>query len=201
MNYIDYTVLFIITIILIIGFYQFYFWCQRNHKRTPRTFNTRVDSWFKLKPWWIWIYSGLYYPVIVLTVLTFKDFREFNYITINFFFLMSMHMIFFVYFPTVTPESWRNFDHLPKTLSVRFLQYIQKFDKNSNCFPSMHVSIAVLIAFHLLNHRPEYGIWVWSFPILISISTLYTKQHYVYDVISGAVLGIVAWTFYLNLAV
>jgi membrane-associated phospholipid phosphatase len=195
----DDIILLINTIVLIIGFYQFYFWCQRNHRREPREFNTKIDRWISLKPGWIWIYSGLYYPVIVLTVFTFQDFREFNYVTINFFFLMTMHMVFFVFYPVVTPISWRNLSHLPQTLSVRFLKYIHHMDKNSNCFPSMHVSVAVLISFHLLHRLPMLGYWVWSFPVLISLSTLFTKQHFVYDVISGAILGCVAWFVYANL--
>jgi membrane-associated phospholipid phosphatase len=60
----------------------------------------------------------------------------------------------------------------------------------------MHVSVATLTSCHLLANIPMLGNWVWLFPILIAISAVKTKQHYVYDLLPGALLGlIVYWIF------
>ena len=192
----DNIVMLIITVILIIGFYQFYFWCQRNHRVAPREFKSKLDNMVSFNANWVWIYSVLYYPVIVLMILIFKDFRHFGFVVFDFFILMLFHMYFFVFHPITTPKSWREYTSHNQTLSVRFLRYLQGFDKASNCFPSMHVSVATLTSCHLLENLSILGNWVWLFPILIAISAVKTKQHYVYDVIPGAILGFIAyWIF------
>jgi membrane-associated phospholipid phosphatase len=70
--------------------------------------------------------------------------------------------------------------------SLRFLALVQKFDAASNSFPSMHTSVATLTALHLV---PHLGPWSYVFPILIALSCLFTKQHYVVDLPAGAALG------------
>ncbi len=81
----DYLVCFLITIILIIGIYQFYFWTQKNSFREAREFKaTRIDAFFKMRPGWVYVYSGLYYPVIVLLIYVVQDMRQFNYMAISF---------------------------------------------------------------------------------------------------------------------
>jgi len=192
----DNIVIFTITVVLIIGFYQFYFWCQRNQRSEPREFKSKLDSMISFKPGWVWIYSGLYYPIIVLMVLIFKDFRHFGYVVFDFLILLLCQMYFFVFFPVTTPKSWREFTEHEETLSVRFLKYVQGIDQASNCFPSMHVSVATLTSCHLLENLPSLGMWVWLFPILIAISAVKTKQHYLYDLVPGAMLGFfVYWIF------
>lgn len=62
-------------------------------------------------------------------------------------------------------------------------------------YPSNHVAIATSFAFIIgfgLNRRSRIaGSIIWSFPIIIAITKLYIMQHYLTDVISGAILGLV----------
>ncbi len=195
MSLLDYTVIFIMTLILIIGIYQFYFWCQRHPFRPAIEFNSKIDAWFSLKPAWIWIYSGLYYPIIVFMVASFKDMRHFNYTVLSFFILLVFQMIFFVFFPVKTPDHWRG-SLTGSSLTHRFVRYVQKLDKSSNCFPSMHVSVSTLTALHLFYNLPALGYWILFFPVLIAISALFTKQHYFWDLIPGAALGGICFKIY-----
>ena len=48
-----------ITIVLIIGGYQFYFWAQRQGLFEARFLETRFDSMISYDPRWVWVYSGL----------------------------------------------------------------------------------------------------------------------------------------------
>jgi membrane-associated phospholipid phosphatase len=98
-------------------------------------------------------------------------------------------MVFFLVFPVVTPVSWRT-TNKRRSYSERFLAFIQRFDAASNSFPSMHVSVAMLTALHLYS---SLGPWVVTFPFLIALSCLFTKQHYVIDLPAGAALGWVAF--------
>jgi membrane-associated phospholipid phosphatase len=54
----------------------------------------------------------------------------------------------------------------------------------------MHTSVARLTALHLY---PILGTWVFAFPVLIGLSCLFTKQHYVVDIPAGGVLGWLAF--------
>ncbi len=62
-------------------------------------------------------------------------------------------------------------------------------------YPSNHVAIATSFAFIIgfrLNLMSRIaGSIIWSFPILIAITKLYIMQHYLTDVISGSILGLV----------
>jgi len=191
----DYVVYVMMTVFLIIGVYQFYFWTQDHGFRESRTLESPWDRYFTLKPAWIWIYSGLYYPMIVLIIVTVSDMRHYNYTAMSFFILLFMQMFFFLVFPVKTPDAWREISG--NTLSVKFIRLVQRYDQTSNCFPSMHVSVATLTALHMMNNAPAWGYWPVLFPFLIALSALYTKQHYLADLLPGALLGWLAFQIYL----
>ncbi|MBI2654408.1 phosphatase PAP2 family protein [Candidatus Woesearchaeota archaeon] len=191
----DYLVVISMTIVLISGIYQFYFWCERKHIRPCRSLLTFLDSWFSCHPSWIWIYAGLYYPVIILATLTLKDTRHFAYTTFSYIVLMLLQMIFFLLFPVETPVQWRK-QVSGNSISERFLRLVHKADTDSNCFPSMHVSVAMLTSLHLTANVPKLGLWTLLFPLLIALSTLYTKRHYFLDTVPGAILGWIVFRIY-----
>jgi membrane-associated phospholipid phosphatase len=192
MNVLDYLVNSLITVILIVGSYQFYFFLQRRHVGKPIEFRSRVDELIPFRPSWIWVYITLYYPVIVLGVLTIGSFAQFNYTAFSFIMLLAMHLLAFFIFPVRTPAAWREYK-LEQSLSTRLLGLVQRYDAPSNSFPSLHVSVATLTALHLYNNlnpfAGQYAVLVFLFPVLIAISSVCTKQHYFADVPTGAILG------------
>lgn len=58
----------------------------------------------------------------------------------------------------------------------------------------MHVSVAMLTALHAL---PTLGVAAFLFPVLIALSCIFTKQHYLIDLPAGAALGGFAYWLYL----
>lgn len=182
---IDLTIQLCLSVILIVGIYQFYFWCQRNHLAKPRQLRLPIDDAIPFRPRWVWIYSCLYYPVIVYINFVTESPRQFLYVAMSYILLLAFQMAFFVMFPVATPAEWRacvtGSGH-----SIRFLAFVQKYDAPSNSFPSMHTSVATLTALHLM---PHLGAWALAFPALIALSCLFTKQHYVLDLPAGAALG------------
>lgn len=189
MNTADYVIHLTLSGFLIIGVYQFYFWCQRNHLGRPRELKLAVDDWIPYRPHWVWIYSFLYYPAILYTNFMVKSPRQFTHLVISYLVLLVFQMAIFLTFPVVTPESWRTRQGRPN-YSERFLAFVQSFDGRSNSFPSMHTSVATLTALHLY---PNLGGWVFGFPVLIGLSCLFTKQHYLIDVPTGGALGLLAF--------
>lgn len=70
------------------------------------------------------------------------------------------------------------------------LRGIYSFDPTTNCFPSAHCAIAVYAAIGLRFARSR-ALFVWGIvtATLICASTVLTHQHYIADVLSGAVLA------------
>jgi membrane-associated phospholipid phosphatase len=82
------------------------------------------------------------------------------------------------------------------------LGLFQKTCKPYGNFPSMHVglSVPVVVANFMVGGVPVGSIMlVWA--ILIALSTLYTKQHYILDVLAGFAGGLLIFilTFWLML--
>lgn len=69
------------------------------------------------------------------------------------------------------------------------LRGVYAFDPTTNCFPSAHCAIAVYAAIGLRFASPRLFVWGVVTAILVCISTVLTHQHYVADVLSGAVLA------------
>jgi len=185
MQTIDRVIQLVVSVFLIVGVYQFYFWCQRNHVTQPREFRFRLDNFIPYRPRWVWIYSFLYYPIIVAVNWSVTSPRHYLYVAISYTLLLVFQMAFFTLLPVATPVKWRTCN-TGRGRSERFLAFVQSFDARSNSFPSMHTSVATLTALHLL---PAFGPLVFAFPALIALSCLYTKQHYVVDLPAGAALG------------
>jgi membrane-associated phospholipid phosphatase len=185
MGTIDRVIQLIVSVFLIVGVYQFYFWCQRNHMSEPRELRLPIDDRIPYRPRWVWIYSFLYYPVIVAVNWSVSSSREYLYVAISYVLLLALQMLFFTLLPVATPLEWRTCN-LRRGRSERFLAFIQSLDGRTNSFPSMHTSVATLTALHLC---PTFGPLVFVFPALIAVSCVYTKQHYIIDLPAGALLG------------
>ena len=185
MHAVDYALNLVLSVILIVGAYQFYFWCQRNPLAQPRELKLSIDERIPYWPGWVWIYSFIYYPLILVLNLAVESPRQFTHLATSFMLLLALQMAFFVLFPVTTPERWRALN-TRRSASERFLAFVQRFDARSNSFPSMHTSVAMLTALHL---QPHFGAAAFAFPALIALSCLFTKQHYVVDLPAGAALG------------
>lgn len=185
----------VIVVVLIFGGYQFYFWAQRQQWYPARYWETKWDDLIKYDPRWVWIYSGLYYPMILLAALSVPTWRDFALLTGCFLTLLFVQMGFFLFMPVAIPYEWRaiNRVHWDGSLSQQFLDFVWHYDKLRNCVPSMHVSVAMMTDLAIGRTWPIAGYVGLAFPLLIAVSALKTKQHYVIDVVPGAALGALVW--------
>jgi membrane-associated phospholipid phosphatase len=191
------------TIVLILGGYQFYFWAQRQTFRDARYFETPLDELIRFNPRWVWIYSGLYYPMILLAALSVPSWAAYAYTVGCFLALLAIQVTFFVLWPVAIPASWRSAAEVGDARAVyprsmRMLDLVWSYDKLRNSLPSMHVSVAMMVDLTIGSNWPIAGYVGLLFPLLIATSALKTKQHYVVDVIPGAVLGalvFVGWRY------
>jgi len=95
----------------------------------------------------------------------------------------TIYLLLPVYFPrpTLTGHS----------LATRLLAF-EYLDKPYNNFPSLHVGIAILVAFACADDR-RLRRWLPPLVALIAVSTVFVKQHYILDVLAGAALAIASW--------
>jgi membrane-associated phospholipid phosphatase len=69
------------------------------------------------------------------------------------------------------------------------LRGVYSFDPTTNCFPSAHCAIAVYAAIGLRFSSRLLFRWGVATALLVCLSTVLTHQHYVADVVSGALLA------------
>ena len=87
----------------------------------------------------------------------------------------------------------------PSNLSGRLLNLFQNTCQPYGNFPSMHVGLSVpVVAINYLTGGLFVGSFTLIWAILIALSTLFTKQHYILDVVAGIIIGMVVFvaTFY-----
>lgn len=78
---------------------------------------------------------------------------------------------------------------LGQDIFTNMLRNIYQADKPVNCLPSIHVLGTTLIMFGLAAGPQQKRLLVNSVGTLIIISTMFTKQHGVLDVIAALILG------------
>ncbi len=88
-------------------------------------------------------------------------------------------------------------------LSGWMLALFQKTCKPYGNFPSMHVGLSVpVVGANFMVGGPFIGSITLIWAVMIALSTLYTKQHYILDVLAGALGGalIYALMFWLTMS-
>ena len=195
MSPLDIGINLVLSVVLIVGAYQFYFFTQRHWIRPPRRFVSPIDERIPYMPGWSWVYSFLYYPAILYLNLIAGSPGHFLRMAFSFIVLLAMQLACFTLYPVATPAHWRR-EPDSGARSERFLKFVRNFDAESNCFPSMHVSVATLTALHA---HATLGPAAFAFPLLIAVSCALTKQHYLIDLPFGALLGWGAYRLYLQI--
>ena len=107
----------------------------------------------------------------------------------------TLSYVCFVLYPTVAP---RPDEVMGSGFGVWGLRFLYDADPPYNCFPSIHVAhsfVSALASFRV--HRP-LGYAALSCAWFVAISTLFTKQHYVADVIAGIALACAACAVFLR---
>jgi membrane-associated phospholipid phosphatase len=81
--------------------------------------------------------------------------------------------------PVVTGQDWAS----------NLLRFLYANDKPNNAFPSGHMYFAVLVAYFGSRWKPELLIPMIGMVLMVVGATLFTKQHYVLDLIGGAAMA------------
>jgi membrane-associated phospholipid phosphatase len=149
-----------------------------------------LDGAIPLIPMWALVYGALYFFLILLPIVVVRE-DDLIRRTVHAYLLiwLTAYLFFFVLYPTEAPRPARV---VGDGFAVWGLRALYSSDPPYNCFPSLHVahSFVSALAAHRVNRR--VGVFATICASLVALSTLFTKQHYVVDVIGGVGLALIA---------
>jgi membrane-associated phospholipid phosphatase len=157
---------------------------------------TWVDLRMPFLPWTAWIYVSVYVSPLLVGWVIDRD-QDVKPIVLSFMAMTTLCAAVFVFYPTAYPRP-----HLdvpiggsPWSLNNLALHLVRLLDTPANCMPSQHVALAFLSAFYVQRYRKNLGNVFLILGVAIAISTLTTKQHYVWDVVVGYFLARLTFIF------
>lgn len=156
---------------------------------------SRLDVLFPLQPVWALVYGALYMFLIVLPVLVIRQEEHIRRTVFAYLMVWIASYVCFVVYPTGAPRPARV---IGDGFAVWGLKFLYDADPPFNCFPSIHVAHSFVSAFacHRVNRRVGTAALVGA--CLVALSTLFTKQHYVADVVAGITLAAAANVVFLR---
>ena len=153
------------------------------------------DGWFSFSPVWVLAYIGTFiFWTYQYTTVARESPEAACRLAVSDALAKLVCLVFFVALPTtnVRPE-------VPDSGVVPFLmRFIYWIDTPTNLFPSLHCCVSWLGTRYLfsckkLRHKLPVCLACTVGSFLVFLSTLFTKQHVVWDVLSGVAMAEIAW--------
>ena len=176
----------IIPVYLVIGG-----WVQGGVVHVPEI---ALDRMIPVRPEWSVIYGSLFLAVLLPAFVVHQQ-ELVRRTILGFLAMWLFSYACFLSYPTIGPRP----TEVPGDgFFAWLLRAIYDSDVRYNCFPSLHVAQCFLAA--LACHRVHRGLGAvaLSWASAVGISTLYTKQHYVLDVVAGMALAFVAYRIFIR---
>ncbi|HQM44836.1 MAG: phosphatase PAP2 family protein [Syntrophaceae bacterium] len=155
-----------------------------------------VSFWFEkdipFVPSFIIAYS-LVFVLVAILFLMLENMADFREMVTRFFIMTLICFAFFLILPVrmnFRPEMVMTDDWI--TQAVCFYFWI---DQPYNLFPSMHLSASFFSAFYCLSKKRMVGYVSMIMAILVGISVVLLKQHYILDVVAGFLLAFCCFFF------
>jgi membrane-associated phospholipid phosphatase len=115
--------------------------------------------------------------------------RLFRVAVVSATFTIGVGMTIFMLFPTYVTRSAL----LGDDFFTNALRYVYAHDGSYDAAPSGHVYMTTLLALFYSLWYPRYK-WLWmSILVIVCLSTVFTGQHYIMDVVTGLALGIIGY--------
>ncbi|MBI4869382.1 MAG: phosphatase PAP2 family protein [Candidatus Wallbacteria bacterium] len=139
-----------------------------------------LDRAIPFSPRWIWIYLSA--PAVFLSpVILVRSRSQWRHVVSSYAWILAIHFAFFWLFPCSLPRL-HPMPAFPESLAFEFLYGL---DRPGNCFPSLHVAMVFAAAWIVRIEAPATGALMLAAASLISVSTLFVKQHTLADVVAG----------------
>ncbi len=107
------------------------------------------------------------------------------------FFACSLGVSVFLLFPTYVVHP----DIPGKDVLSKLLLSLTVAGGDYDALPSAHIYVTTILALFYSHWYPKQK-WIWMFiVVMVSLSTLFTKQHYILDVLTGYITGWLGYRF------
>lgn len=156
---------------------------------------TDLDLLIPLHPSWAFIYGALYFFLILLPVLAIRQEEHIRRTVHAYLFIWITAYLLFVLYPTAAP---RGDEVAGDGFAAWGLRLLYSSDPPYNCFPSLHVAHSFVSALALLRLHRKLGWFAIGCASIVALSTLFTKQHYVVDLLGGVFLAFAAYFLFLR---
>ena len=189
---------FIAASIVSIGMIPYKWLGQNTDVMTAARLDIPLDHMIPFLPWTIfvysWVYTQMFYPLFIIRG------EELFWRTVKaFIFIVSVDLTVYWLYP-VTASGFR--PEVADIVGTGFADWGVKltffYDPPTNLFPSQHLSSAILACLVCWMAKPLWGKLILPLAILISLSILTMKQHYIADGLAACVLTFVAWWIFLR---
>jgi len=152
-----------------------------------------LDRAMRVRPGWMLVYGSLYAFAWFMPLCVIRDWTLGRRALQAYLAAMVVAYAGFLIYPTVGPRP----DVVPGDgFAAWSLRVMYDIDPPHGCFPSLHVAYSFLAALVCWRLNRTLGGVSLTWAVLIAVSTIYTKQHYVADAVAGAVLGYASyWIF------
>lgn len=158
-----------------------------------RSLATQFDQALPFWPDSIYAYSMVYvcalYPLFAV-----RSSRLFTRTVVAYGWVMATSLLLFALMPVTSSGFRPDVAQLDMASFTQWGTRVTYFvDPPTNCFPSMHLSFAVLSMLVAWSARPLWGMVAAPVVLGIAVSILTMKQHYLADGVAGAVLAAAVW--------
>lgn len=150
---------------------------------------TRLDASIPIVPAFAFVYFSTYF-LAVLPPLLVADSGAFVRLVVAYCVITVIGSTVHVALPSRIERLELAESDRKQSLSLRVLACFQRCCKPYGNFPSIHVAYgvaAVVVAYAAFGAGMAAAVLVWA--VLVAVSTLVTRQHYIADVAAGAALG------------
>lgn len=153
-----------------------------------------LDRMVPVQPAWAVIYlSYLLSPFLPVLIVRQEELIRRTFLA--WLLVWSVGFACFLVYPTMAPRT----DEVSGTgFFAWYLRGIYAADPPRNCFPSLHVATVFVAALSCWRVHRGVGLAAGLWAALIAASTVFTKQHYVADVVAGIVLAGAAYGLFLH---
>ena len=141
-------------------------------------------------PAFIFGYLLVYFCLLGLFFLVQKELL-FKKTIAAFFLLTTIHFVFFL----LTPVQMflRPVVINPTGFVDMFVKFYYWIDMPYNCFPSLHVAYTLMGVPILWNYKRDWAYIYLLSTIIVAISVVLVKQHYILDTVGGLITPFIVW--------
>ena len=165
---------------------------------------TGLDSWIPVIPWMIVPYSTLYFYYPMAALLGMKNEKTQRENIIFHQTLLMLTWIIFAIFILLPVEVDIRKSVFETELGIwqSWYDHLHAVDTEWNAWPSLHIVQSLLAVLAVSRwYKNENTKWyiriLWFAWIMLTISVMTTKQQFVWDALTGIIVGLLAWKFWI----